>query len=792
GKLLSAVKPHFPALLYDLGKTLARLDQTLIDFSHPALDRPLLWKMHEAIDTLQDLKPILATDDQRELIEYFEQKFRETVLPVDKQLRRSLIHNDANDNNIIVDRPTPWNQTVTSVIDFGDMVNSWTVAEPAIAAAYAMLEKEHPLDSAFQVIKGYNDHNKLTEVETSVLFVLICMRLCISVCICAHQRSLEPHNEYLSISEQPAWALLQKLKDIPGNFAYYLFRYACGHVPVPHGAQVIEWLRSQAGKFHPVVDLDLKKDPLLLLDLGVASPYFVDPAESADTRRFSITLNRALEDANCSAGIGAYGEYRLLYDDPAFVDYGGHQRKQHLGIDIFMPAGSRVYAPLPGTVHSTANHNHAFDYGGCLILQHTMPETGIVFYTLYGHLSPQSLKHKARDEISAGDQIALLGDAGENGGWPPHLHFEIVTDMLDKSDDFPGAGSATYAEVWQSLCPDPNLVLGIPSNFFDRKNVNKEAVLQARNKTMNPSLSLSYREPIHTLRGSRQYLYDAEGRQYLDAVNNVPHVGHCHPKVVESAHRQARLLNTNTRYLYSAITDYSERLLAKFPAALSVCYLTNSGSEANDLALRLARHYTAKQDVVILDHAYHGNLGSLIDISPYKHDGRGGKGRPAYVHKAMIPDTYRNPNTSDYFADSVSNCLQQADSGAAAFICESVLGCGGQVVLPDGYLQKVYAHACEAGALCIADEVQVGFGRVGTHFWGFETQGVVPDIVTLGKPIGNGHPLAAVITTREIADSFNNGMEYFNTFGGNPVSCAIGLAVLDVLEEEQLQDNARA
>ncbi|XP_014680541.1 PREDICTED: ethanolamine-phosphate phospho-lyase-like, partial [Priapulus caudatus] len=179
-------------------------------------------------------------------------------------------------------------------------------------------------------------------------------------------------------------------------------------------------------------------------------------------------------------------------------------------------------------------------------------------------------------------------------------------------------------------------------------------------------------------------------------------------------------------------------------------------------------------------------LGSLIDISPYKHDGKGGSGRPAHVHKARLPDTYRDPDSLENYAASVEQCLQQ---DAAAFICESISGCGGQVVLPAGYLTATYAHARKTGALCIADEVQVGFGRVGSHFWGFETQNVVPDIVTLGKPIGNGHPLAAVITTRDIADSFNNGMEYFNTFGGNPVSCEIGLAVLDVIEQNQLQSN---
>jgi 4-aminobutyrate aminotransferase-like enzyme len=350
-----------------------------------------------------------------------------------------------------------------------------------------------------------------------------------------------------------------------------------------------------------------------------------------------------------------------------------------------------------------------------------------------------------------------------------------------------------------SLCPNPNLILGIPAQSLATDKNDADQIIRARETGINPSLSLSYREPIVMARGSMQYLYDTSGHRYLDAVNNVPHVGHCHPGVVAAGVEQIGILNTNTRYLYDKLTRYSEKLLQKFPAELSVCYFTNSGSEANDLALRLARNFTARHDVVILDHAYHGNLSSLIDISPYKHDANGGSGRPDHVHKACMPDTYRGEIKADAtspgesYSQSVNAALQAASArgGAAAFICETLLGCGGQIVLPPNYLNSAYAHARTAGALCIADEVQVGFGRVGSHFWGFETQQVVPDIVTLGKPIGNGHPLAAVITRREIADSFNNGMEYFNTFGGNPVSCAIGLAVLEVIEAEQLQANAR-
>ena len=223
----------------------------------------------------------------------------------------------------------------------------------------------------------------------------------------------------------------------------------------------------------------------------------------------------------------------------------------------------------------------------------------------------------------------------------------------------------------------------------------------------------------------------------------------------------------------------------------------NSGSEANDLALRLIRAHTGGNDVICVENGYHGHSQALIDVSPYKHAGKGGKGAPSWVHTAAMPDPYRGthrgygPEVGTAYADDVARCVTAARAnGLAGMIVESMIGCGGQVVLPHGYLTAAAAHVRAAGGLVIADEVQVGFGRVGPQFWGFATQGLVPDIVTMGKPAGNGHPLAAVVTTPEIAASFANGMEYFNTFGGNPVSAAIGLAVLDVIEQENLPENA--
>ena len=321
------------------------------------------------------------------------------------------------------------------------------------------------------------------------------------------------------------------------------------------------------------------------------------------------------------------------------------------------------------------------------------------------------------------------------------------------------------------------------------KTLTAGETLAGRRRLLGGNLSLSYRNPVKIVRGEMQYLFDDEGRRYLDAYNNVAHVGHCHPRVIAAGVEQMRLLNTNTRYLHDLIIRYAERLTATLPEPLSVCYFVNSGSEANELALRLARAHTKAQDMIVLDHAYHGNTTTLVDLSPYKHDGPGGSGPPEWVHKVPLP-----PNGLENVTP-VLRRLKQEGRDLCGFIAESMPSVAGQIVLPPGYLPHVYEAVRAAGGVCIADEVQTGYGRIGTHFWAFEHYGavpdtVVPDIVVVGKPIGNGHPIGAVITTPEIARSFDNGMEFFSTFGGNTVSCAIGLAVLDVVQEENLQQHA--
>lgn len=593
GSPLADARRGSDMLLKSLGCLLGRMTVALGGLRHSAAKRDFHWDLASARSTIESLRSNISGQERQSTLDHYLAQYDAIVLPRQSDLRRSVIHNDANDHNIItrlVSIPEVGIRTraVTGLVDFGDAVESHTINELAVATAYVMLDATDPIVDACQVIEAYNGEWSLLAVEQNVLFTLACMRLCLSVSICALQQTLDPQNEYLRVTERPAWRLLEELREV---------------------------------------------------------------APEAVSKRF-----------------------RAVCEEPSRLE--------------------------------TA--------------------------------SPRIMK--------------------------------------------------TVGEME-------------PSYYSGQKQGRSKSQLQRERRSLiGPSLSISYRRPLKIVRGYMQYLYDEDGRAYLDAVNNVPHVGHCHPQVVKAGQRQMELLNTNTRYLHDNLTEYAARLTATMPEPLSVCYFVCSGTEANELAIRLAHTHTGGADFIVIDGAYHGNSSGVVDLSPYKFNGPGGQGRQPHIKVVPTPDTFRGEyrgteaDAGQRYACHVEQAAAEIKSGGrrfAGFFAESILGCAGQIVPASGYLKHAFAHVRSAGGLCIADEVQIGFGRVGTHFWAFETQDVVPDIVTLGKPIGNGHPMAAVITTPRIAASFNNGMEYFNTFGGNPVSCAIGMAVLDVIETESLQQNAR-
>ncbi|MEL7021582.1 MAG: aminotransferase class III-fold pyridoxal phosphate-dependent enzyme, partial [Bacteroidota bacterium] len=590
-----------------------------------------------------------------------------------------------------------------------------------------------------------------------------------------------------------------QLKSLSPDFIHFSFRQVCGYVPCPQRIAFERWMQSNKSQWHPLVDFGASAP--LLLDLSVSSLDLGNNTNFLTVNAFDRTVKRLLEDNQTTIGVGGYAEIRPFYTTDSYLVVGNNGpqwRTQHLGLDIWTAAETAVYAPLSGKVHSFQNNAFDCDYGPTIILEHEF-EGCPTFYTLYGHLTLDSLEHLSVGmPVKAGQAFCKIGDYPVNGNWSPHLHFQIILHLLDKSGDYPGVAFPSESSTWLSICPPPPDVLVGRAVKWMNRCTDIEVLRQAREQHLPRNLSLTYEQPLHIVRGFQQYLYDQEARRYLDTCNNVAHVGHQHPNIVRAAQRQIGLLNTNTRYLHSNITQYATTLLHTFPDELDVVFFVNSGSEANELALRLAQTYTQQKDMIAIKVGYHGNTGGTVDVSSYKFDGKGGTGTPPHTHVIELPDTYRgryrDPNTAGWqYASSVEQVIQQLQAQGrhiAGFIGESILSCGGQIVLPSGYLSQVYEHVRKAGGLCIADEVQVGFGRVGEHFWGFELQDVIPDIVTLGKPIGNGHPLAAVVTKRNIADAFANGMEYFNTFGGNPVSCAIGQAVLQTIQDEQLQQNA--
>lgn len=324
-----------------------------------------------------------------------------------------------------------------------------------------------------------------------------------------------------------------------------------------------------------------------------------------------------------------------------------------------------------------------------------------------------------------------------------------------------------------------------------------EIQLVRRKAYISESLSVSYNRPIAMERSAFQYMYDTEGNTFLDAYNNIMLAGHCHPKVVRAAQSSLAKLNTNTRYLYQELLDYSEKLLSKFPTRLNKVFFVNSGSAASDLAIRLAMAHTTKQKIMVVQHGYHGNTKTGIEISHYKYSQKNGIGKADYVIETPLPNGFNSGFQTEelaasHFMAQTQQHIANHSGELAAFIAEPIVGCGGQVPLAKGYLKGIYKEIQKQGGLCISDEVQVGFGRLGDYFWGFEMHDVVPDMVIIGKPMGNGHPIGAVVTTSKIASSFTNGVEFFSSFGGNPVSCATGNAVLEVIEEEDLQQHAKS
>ena len=793
GRLWFEVNPKTTELRRDLGEVAGQLAMVLQDFDHPAAHRKIDWDLAHSAWTFQHLA--LFSGKQQGIIHHFQKRFLHLEENY-QSLAKSIVHNDLNDFNILVsdNLRKPW---ITGIIDFGDSVFTQSINDLAIVLAYSIMDLPDPLNAALDVIKGYNTHYKISEKELECLYVLVGMRLVISVVSAALKKENNTLDPYFFISEKPAWDLLEKWFLLNENFAFYSFRKACGYLAHPLEEKFVEWTKANQVPLKTMLPT-IQMENIEILDMSVGSTLLGNIADYADPEISEFKLKQFQKHHPNTLLLNGYLEARPFYSTDAFKSEGNsgpQYRTVHLGTDFWIPAQTPVHTPFDGRVKIIHHNDYDKDYGPMLILEHDFD--GKFFYTLYGHLTLTTLDFlKIGQQVQQGDLIAYIGTSRENGNWAPHLHFQVILDLLGNNENFNGVALPSEIDVWKGICPDPNLLFSEEFNPIKTKPSDKN-LIDFRKEHLGKSLSLSYEKPLHIVRGESVYLIDVEGRKYLDTVNNVNHVGHQHPKVVTAGQRQMAVLNTNTRYLHEEIVAYAEALLKKLPPHLSVIHIVNSGSEANELALRMAKTVTGNEDMLAIEVGYHGNTNAVMDVSSYKFDAPGGSGKPATTHILPLPDPYRGKHNGENcgkqyanYAKSIIDNLQKEGKSIAGFIGETMVSCGGQIVPPLDYFKEVYRHVQNAGGICIADEVQTGFGRMGKSFWAFELYGVKPDIVTMGKPAGNGHPLAVVACTREIADAFNTGMEYFNTFGGNPVSCAIGLAVLEVIEEENLQQNA--
>lgn len=785
GVPLGDCHPISNSLVEEIGQALGSLTSNLDRSNIKFPGRVFSWDINQFFEEFKQW-PSFDTKLQK-TIDFFVGKYKADLEENKNELSWGPIHGDANDYNIMASLGDD-GLKLAGIIDFGDLHESFKVCEVANAIAYLAMDKWEPLECACHTLQGFNRKFILNEADVKVLYSFVAMRLVISLAHSTREAEQSTTNEYKLISQDRARELLFRWREIHPAWAWYKFRSVLGLEPYPGGRMIKKSISDK--KPYPIIDLSNRK--VQTVDLSLSSTSLGHPRHYGNADVMNARIDQLMNYCEADVLIGGYLEYRPIYNFDRFkikTDDGFEYRCVHLGQDIWSKAGTPVYAPFDGNIYLATNRKDVGDYGGLIILEHNL--AGNTFYTLYGHLSADSIKGKRKgDKVYKGKEIATLGAENENGGWTPHLHFQLILDMLGQTDDFKGVALHRDYLIFQSLCPDPGLITGYtPSS----QSNNYEKVYMDRKNFFSSNLSLSYEKPLLIEKAYKQELIDYTGRRYLDTVNNVPHVGHQHEHVVDAGQKQMELLNTNSRYLFRSMNQYAELLLSKFPGKLNTVFFVNSGSEANELAMRMANMTTGRHEMISLEMAYHGNTSRCIDVSSYKFDREGGGGCPANTFVLGIPEMHygKVPIAYPTSIDQVLAEMNQKGSNPAAFIGESILSCAGQWELDTKFVNEIYSKVRKAGGLIIADEVQVGFGRVGDTFWGFELYGVVPDIVTLGKPMGNGHPLGAVITTREIARKFSNGMEYFNTYGGNAVSCEIGKAVLEVIESEGLQENAK-
>jgi 4-aminobutyrate aminotransferase-like enzyme/Ser/Thr protein kinase RdoA (MazF antagonist) len=747
GDPLAAAAYLSQASLTCLGGVAARMSVALGDFAHPGLDRTLQWDLRQANRVVDLLLPHVV-DPDRSVALADAMAGSEAVLAGIGELPVQPIHGDLTEDNIVGHRDEAGRLMPCGVIDFGDLTRGWRVADLAVACASLLHRAPDDPMAVLPVVAGFDARLPLTAAELDALWPLVVERAAVLVVSGAQQISISPDNDYAGSAQSKDWAGFECATCVPTPVMTAALRYALGR---PAGSGSVDM--STYHRLLPSID----PADLVPLDLSATSEqlgagrWLDDDAEAASARE--------CESVGCVA-VTRYAECRLTRSR---LDTNEVPETCALHVEVTLNSEEPLAAPFDGVVRLIAD--------------------GLVLAGDAVTMWLSAAVSGSPGQVAAGDVLGIVGPGG--------LQIQLGT--------FDGVAPPLFcrpqlAAGWLAVCPDPSALLGLP---VEPARATESLPLSQRH-AFAAVQEHYYASPPQIERGWRHYLIDVSGRVYLDMINNVTVVGHGHPRLATAALQQWSLLNTNSRFHYGVLGEFADRLASLAPAGLDSVFLVNSGTEANDLALRLARTHTGRADVVCVREAYHGWSVATDAISTSQADNPNAAAtRPDWVHTVRAPNTYSGDFCGDdagsrYVADAVAtiDALAASGTGTGAFIAEPYYGNAGGIPLPDGYLTAVYDAVRRTGGVCIADEVQVGYGRLGEFFWGFEQQGAVPDIITIAKGMGNGQPLGAVICRPEIAESFAAEGYFFSSAGASPVSCRIGMTVLDIMRDEGLQQNA--
>jgi 4-aminobutyrate aminotransferase-like enzyme/Ser/Thr protein kinase RdoA (MazF antagonist) len=719
-----------PAVAARMGSIAGRVSRSLADFDHPGLDRRLQWDLRESLGVVELLAEWLGTE-------------RDPVLQASSSAWAAVQaageldvqpgHFDLTDDNLVC---AVGGRLPDGIIDFGDVSHSWRVADLAITLSGLLHHAGGWTEPVLAAVRAFHAEQPLTRAEVDALWPLVVLRSAVLVASGRQQAAMDSANDYASNALDREWRILAAADSVPA--------------PVVTG-----WLADALGMAEPsplVSGVPLLTSPPATLDLGVMSPIMDEGAWQSPG-----LADRAALAAGSPVASG-WGVARLS-EASGWVP-GSDQREATVSTAVTLWNHGDVRAPWDGIVRAN---------GDRLVLPGEPFD--LVLHGATGTAGP----------VRAGE---LLAESGAR----------VDVQLVRPGTEVPLLVAPELATGWLALTADPSALLGLEAATL----ASPHDVLARREMHVAEVQEHYYADPPQIERGWRSLLIDTDARPYLDLVNNVASVGHAHPRLAAVANRQLRLLNTNSRFVYEVLPAFAEALASRLPDGLDQVFFVNSGSEAADLAIRLAMAATGRRDIVALAEAYHGWTYASDAVSTSVADNPNAlTTRPDWVHTVPAPNSYRgqwrDAEAWRYGPDAAARIRELAAAGrpVAGFIAEAIQGNAGGILLPEGYLREVYGAVRDGGGVAIADEVQVGLGRLGEWFWGFEQQGVVPDIVAVAKGLGNGHPVGAVITTAAIADSYRTGGYFFSSAGGSPLSCAIGSEVLAIIEDEQLQDNAR-